>query len=749
VVSYRDDEVGAPLGELNGAVAGERRLDVALSGLAPADTAALIASMLGTDDVPPPFCARVCDEAGGNPYFIEEVLRGLMERGDVYLEAGRWAARTEPARLELPPTIAAVLERRLAAVPPDDRALLGWLAVYAQPMALRLLADASGLPREAVESGARRLAERQLVTLSDGECAQPAHDKLRELVYRREPQRARHLAIARALDRAGGEGNVFERAHHYWHAGDDLEARRWAERAARLGEETLAIDAAVDNYQRLRELAERRGDEPERRAATNRLLELCTVTGQYARIVAVCDGEIAARKEPLERARMHQMKGEALGGQGRLREGSDELRQATVLAGAPVPRGRRRRLFIAAHLVANLLRLRFGRRDLSVSVALDAGERARREIVARACFLLSVYAMVSGDDEGLGVSFAGLNAAWPLGRNDETLRLLQNTALCAHLLGRRREAERLMREAQRQAQTDLQRAQLVPTLVLARQLTQTPIVPEQPPVHTQEAELVSAIELLSTRGKALYAHMARGVAAAVVTQYALRFQYRPEVFRWADAMSGTLHVSAVQGTAAVMALIDGRKARAMAAWREAQRGDVTPLYRVWNQVRFGYACAVLGELDDARACLRAVYETLPAMEMRVGIAKWVPAYALVACLVLAARGDDERALLEACVARLERIRRAPAHLRFLCEAGRIALGRSSLKALERARDESEASWRVEPVLAGYPDGLLAAALALRANGHPSARAWSESASAVIEPRYPAGYAACVHALLGL
>jgi hypothetical protein len=763
VVSFRDDEVeGRPLAELLGALSAARRASVALAPLAASQTAELIGSLFGAGDVPAAFSARVSDETGGNPFFIEEVLRVLMERGDVYLAAGQWAARPDVARLELPPPIAQVLERRLQAIDARDRELLEWLASYGQPMPLALLAAAAGRALDDAADGARRLAERQLTAIVDGERARPAHDKLREFLYQRlapDARREKHRAIARALDglAAGDDDFVFERAHHYWHAGADAEARAWSERAARAGEARFATDVAIDNWERVRTLVGARGDQEARRHATDRLLELCTVVGQYARIVEVSGAEMAHAADEVDRARLLQLQGEALGGQGQLAAAVERLHEAAALCGGPVPRGgRRRKLFVARHYLRQIAALTL-RRRLDAPARLAPAERRRREILSWCYFLLSIYAMLTGDDEGVPISIAGYNVARPLGRTEIARRLLQNAALCHHLLGNWRTSERLAAEAQRQAESELDRAQLLPTLVLARQMTQRPIFAGQRPVNSYDDELARAIELLSTRGKLLWAHLARSVLTTSIRHYAPSFQFRPEMFRWAEAMRGTVHYGAVQGGAAVMALVAGQKQRAAEAHADALAGTTTPFYRVWIEANFAYVCALTGDTAQAARSLSAVARGLEAMNPRVALSLWVPTLGVGACLALRARGADEpwlRAALVECVARVDRVgRRVPDNMRLLREAGRAALGRSSLAALERARARSQKNWEVEKGLAGHSDGCLCTALALarspRAAERAAARAWANEAMALIAPRYPAAFVERVRELLPL
>src|SRR4029077_9154817 len=74
--------------------------------------------------------------AAGNPRAMMALCDDLVERGIVRYEAGSWSVRHAAEAEELLPSLAAVLEGRLGALPPDALALAEALA----------LTDAAGLP---------------------------------------------------------------------------------------------------------------------------------------------------------------------------------------------------------------------------------------------------------------------------------------------------------------------------------------------------------------------------------------------------------------------------------------------------------------------------------------------------------------------------------------------------------------------------------------------------------------------------
>ena len=80
---------------------------------------ALIANLLG-DDVAPEIAARVAEAAEGNPLFIEETARMLLDEGLIALHGTRWEPVGDIAQVVLPPSIEAVLAARLDRLAPGE-----------------------------------------------------------------------------------------------------------------------------------------------------------------------------------------------------------------------------------------------------------------------------------------------------------------------------------------------------------------------------------------------------------------------------------------------------------------------------------------------------------------------------------------------------------------------------------------------------------------------------------------------------
>ena len=90
---------------------------IVLDSLPQTAAGALISNLLG-DDVAPEIAARVAEAAEGNPLFIEETARMLLDEGLIALHGTRWEPVGDLAQVVLPPSIEAVLAARLDRLAP-------------------------------------------------------------------------------------------------------------------------------------------------------------------------------------------------------------------------------------------------------------------------------------------------------------------------------------------------------------------------------------------------------------------------------------------------------------------------------------------------------------------------------------------------------------------------------------------------------------------------------------------------------
>jgi class 3 adenylate cyclase len=132
--TYRDVEVGrqhpleAALRDLDREGLLER---VPIRRLDAAGTQELIAATMGETEISEEFTSLVHARTEGNPFFVQQVLRVLVERGDLFRKDGRWD-RKNIAEIEVPESVRSVIGQRLARLAEETQEILHEASVLGQ-----------------------------------------------------------------------------------------------------------------------------------------------------------------------------------------------------------------------------------------------------------------------------------------------------------------------------------------------------------------------------------------------------------------------------------------------------------------------------------------------------------------------------------------------------------------------------------------------------------------------------------------
>lgn len=109
-----------------------------LTPLAEDDARALLASLVA-GSLPAGVAERILNQAEGNPLFVEELVRILLDRGDLKRENDRWILANERLTLDVPNTLQGVLMARVDQLPPDARRVLQIASVLGREFPLDVL----------------------------------------------------------------------------------------------------------------------------------------------------------------------------------------------------------------------------------------------------------------------------------------------------------------------------------------------------------------------------------------------------------------------------------------------------------------------------------------------------------------------------------------------------------------------------------------------------------------------------------
>ena len=192
-----------------------------LEPLSPSDSGLLLAELLATD-VPERLQVLLVDRSEGNPFFVEELVGMLIDRGLLAREDGRWLVSESASDIEVPDSVQALLAARIDLLEPPDKEALQTAAVIG-----RVFWTGPVYELLAAEPDFRALEERDFIRLRSGSSIPGQreyaikHALTREVAYASLPRarRARlHAGFAAWLERLAGESADEYApllAHHY------------------------------------------------------------------------------------------------------------------------------------------------------------------------------------------------------------------------------------------------------------------------------------------------------------------------------------------------------------------------------------------------------------------------------------------------------------------------------------------------------------------------------------------------------
>ena len=221
----------------------ERSADGPKMSLEPLDfaaSAAIIEAGLGAGHVSERLARRVFERTGGNPFFLEQVCRALVEQGAVSVREGEAVVKGGPETLSLPDTVQAVIRTRLDNLEPQAREVVRVAAAFGREFEHALLADVLGPDIDLGPAIARLSASGLIRRFSEGPRLgyRFTHVLAQEVGYESllaHQRKSLHEAIGRAIerhhpDRLDEEAALL--AHHFCRAEAWREAVHYGRRAA-------------------------------------------------------------------------------------------------------------------------------------------------------------------------------------------------------------------------------------------------------------------------------------------------------------------------------------------------------------------------------------------------------------------------------------------------------------------------------------------------------------------------------------
>jgi class 3 adenylate cyclase len=237
---------------------------VTLSGLDAGAAMRLAANVIGASDLPAAVAAKVLATSEGNPLFVGELVRMLVEEGALTKEGERWTAGAGLATIEMPPTIPALLAARIERLRPEERTVLERASVVGRHFSRSAVAALLGRNGSELDARLEALRRSELIERDSGWLlGEPAlrfhHVLIRDAAYRRllkETRAELHERLADWIEGQVGDapehdetiGWHLEQAHQHLREFGSVDARgrllgeRAAKRLAAAGRRALAGD---------------------------------------------------------------------------------------------------------------------------------------------------------------------------------------------------------------------------------------------------------------------------------------------------------------------------------------------------------------------------------------------------------------------------------------------------------------------------------------------------------------------------
>ncbi|PQM45624.1 Adenylate cyclase 2 [Mycobacterium talmoniae] len=262
LITYRPEYHGA-LGGAGGAQS------IAVAPLSDSETTALVVGLLGPDPSVAALGRRITERAAGNPFFAEEMVRELVDRGVLRGRPRAYRLAGEVGEVSVPATVQAAIAARIDRLDPAGKRRLNAAAVIGSRFS-RALLETLGIDPVLDDLLAGEFIDQ--VVFGRGSEYVFHHPLIRMVAYESQLKSDRanlHRRVAAAIesrDPAAAEENAALIAEHLEAAGDLDAAYRWHMRAAAWAT-NRDIAAARQSWERATKIADALpADDPNRAA---------------------------------------------------------------------------------------------------------------------------------------------------------------------------------------------------------------------------------------------------------------------------------------------------------------------------------------------------------------------------------------------------------------------------------------------------------------------------------------------------
>lgn len=303
--TYRDVEISRqhPLEGALRSLSREQLLErLAIRRLSLEGTAALMAASFGAGEAPQELAALLHQRTDGNPFFTQEVLHALVERGDVFEQGGRWERRALED-IAVPESVRSAIGERASRLSQPAQEILREAGVLGQSFTFADLLSMSGRTESELEAALEEAMAAGLLREATGDTYAFNHALTQQALYAEVPARRRrrlHRLAGEALERLperDRERRVAELSWHFLAADDAERALPYVLRTGDAAEAVFAHDEAERHYATALDLARELDDRAHTALALERLGAVQCVLAHYDNALTSLDAALDAYQQ--------------------------------------------------------------------------------------------------------------------------------------------------------------------------------------------------------------------------------------------------------------------------------------------------------------------------------------------------------------------------------------------------------------------------------------------------------------------
>jgi tetratricopeptide (TPR) repeat protein len=242
----------------------------------------MLGAIFESEEITPDFLEGIFGETEGNPFFIEEVCKALVESGQVFFKDGEWD-RLSMEEIEIPQSVRVAIQSRVSKFPEEYQDTLNLAAVLGREFDFDTLVEASDLDEDTLIDALEVAEDAQLIEEVSGKGGATfsfAHALIPSTLaegVRTLRRRRLHKKAAAAIEVTRPD-DYEDLAHHYEEAGDEEQARNYYTKAGERASAAYANQEAEDHFRAALEL------EPTDEQRADLLSQLAEVVGRLGRL---------------------------------------------------------------------------------------------------------------------------------------------------------------------------------------------------------------------------------------------------------------------------------------------------------------------------------------------------------------------------------------------------------------------------------------------------------------------------------